>query len=267
MRYIINVFLLNIATILVACSYSNGYSKLEKEKTSLRIMSYNVRTCRGGDSIINKDKEIRYNIISNIINNIQPSVVAIQEIDSVTQRSSNDYVLGELAKRTSMYPIFVPSIDYQGGKYGLGILSKEKPISFFKVRLPGKEEARSLLVVEFSSYIIACTHLSLNQEDRISSVSIINNTVRDMKKPVFLAGDMNSTIESIEQQKILENFEVLNDYKQNTIPTYNPQKCIDFIYGLKNGFVFDVKKRQVLFEERDASDHLPLYVDVDFYKN
>lgn len=76
-----------------------------------------------------------------------------QELDSVTQRNNGVYSLGELAKRTLMHATYAPSIDFQGGKYGIGMLSKEKPLGFKRISLPGKEEKRSLLIVEFADYM------------------------------------------------------------------------------------------------------------------
>lgn len=266
MKNISYFLIMSIATIIVACSNNNDKKINQNNEISLRAMSYNIRTCRGGDSILGKDKEYRYNLVSNIINRVNPDFVAIQEIDSATERSDNDYILKELSERTSMFPTFVPSIKYQNGKYGIGLLSKEKPISYHRIPLPGKEEIRSLLIVEFEKYIVGCTHLSLNQNDRIASVSIIKESVKDFKKPFILAGDMNSEVNTDEQDILLEKFEILNDYTQNTIPTYKPNKCIDFIYGLKNGYLFSVESKNVLFGEKDASDHLPLYIDVKIKK-
>ena len=50
--------------------------------------------------------------IANVINNASPDVVAVQEVDSVTNRSNQKYVLGEIAERTQMYACFAPAIDY-----------------------------------------------------------------------------------------------------------------------------------------------------------
>ena len=260
MKRISLLILINLILSLSSCNSSKENKNDNSE--IIRIMSYNIRTCRGGDNILNESKEYRYDLISDIINKVNPDFVAVQEIDSVTERSSGDFVLGELAERTSMYASFVPSIDYQGGKYGIGILSKDKPISYYKVKLPGREEARSLLIVEFENCIVACTHLSLTAEDRLSSASIIKDVTKNINKPFFLAGDMNSEKYSKEQNLLEESFQILNDYKQNTIPTYNPNRCIDFIYGLRNGYTYSVKAQKGLYKCKDASDHLPLYVDV-----
>lgn len=128
----------------------------------LRLMTYNVRNANGMDGICN------YQRVANVINNARPDIVAIQELDSMTARSNRTDVLKELAERTQLHPCFAPAIDYDGGKYGIGILSKETPLRVQTFALPGREEARTLLVAEFPEYVFACTHLSLTEEDEVS---------------------------------------------------------------------------------------------------
>ena len=91
-----------------------------------------------------------------------------------------------------MFGTYNASIDFQGGKYGIGILTKEKPVKTTSVSLPGREEKRSFLLVEMKDYVFCCTHLSLTEEDRMTSVEIINKITAAYKpKPVFLCGDFN----------------------------------------------------------------------------
>lgn len=232
-----------------------------KEENSLRIMSYNVRNCRGMDDIIN------YQRVADIINRVNPDVVAVQELDSVTERNQGVFALKELSERTLMHYVYGASIDYQGGKYGIGILSKEKPLNYKTVKLPGREENRLLLITEFEKYILCCSHFSLTKEDQILSVPIIFEELKGITKPLFLAGDMNSVQGSPTQVALQEKFIPLNNYKVNTIPVVNPNRCIDFIYGYNNGTSYSVLQRQVLQEEQTASDHLPLFVDVRLKAN
>lgn len=226
-----------------------------KEENTLRIMCYNVRNCRGMDEVVD------YQRIASIMNRVNPDVIAVQELDSATERNNRVYALKELAERTRMFYTYAPAIDYQGGKYGVGILSKEKPIRYQTVPLPGREENRVLLIAEFEDYLLCCSHFSLTDEDQVLSAPIIFEAVKDVKKPLFLAGDMNSVPDSPTQKVLQEMFTPLNDTKAFTIPVVNPNRCIDYIYGYKNGNTYTVLQRQVL-DEQVASDHLPLFIDV-----
>jgi endonuclease/exonuclease/phosphatase family metal-dependent hydrolase len=120
---------------------------------NLKLMSYNIRNAKGMDGIYSFQR------IANVINNEAPDVVAVQEIDSMTTRSNQTYVLGEIAERTQMHASYAPAISFQGGKYGIGILSKEKPLNINTYPLPGREEERMRMVAEFEDYFFACTHL------------------------------------------------------------------------------------------------------------
>ena len=130
-------------------------------------MNYNIHNGIGMDG------KSDYKRISDVILKGNPDVVALQEMDSVAQRSNGVDILRELAKNTFMYSVYAPAISFQGGKYGLGLLSKEKPLNFRYRSLPVSEEARVLLIVEFKDYICCCTHFSLTEADRLTSVAII----------------------------------------------------------------------------------------------
>ncbi len=227
-----------------------------KETNSLRVMCYNVRNCRGMDEVTDFQR------IADVMNRVNADVIAVQELDSGAQRTQGIYLLQELASRTRMFPTYGPAIDFQGGKYGVGILSKEKPLNYRTIPLPGREEQRVLLIAEFDEYVFCCTHFSLTKEDQAASVPLINKALEGIQKPVFLAGDMNSVYDSPAQVAIREKFTTLSDYKANTIPTVNPNRCIDYIYGYNNGHSISVLRRAVLFDEQVASDHLPLYADI-----
>lgn len=231
-----------------------------KEENSLRIMCYNIHNGIGMDDITD------YQRIANVIDRVAPDMVALQELDSATERSKGVFVLKELAERTSMHWTYGPAINFQGGTYGIGILSKEKPLHIRTVPLPGREEKRLLLIAEFEKHVFCCTHFSLTEEDRNTSVSIIQDAIKEINKPLFLAGDMNSVPKSDAQEAIRQIFITLNDPESPTIPVVNPQRCIDYIYGYNNGNTYSVLKRQVLTDEQIASDHLPLFVDIRLKK-
>ena len=222
---------------------------------SLRIMSYNVHNGIGMDG------KVDYARIADVISHGQPDVVALQELDSVTHRSPVN-VLEEIARGAGMNYVFGPAISYGGGKYGIGILSKEQPLSVKNVALPGREEARTLLVVEFEKYIFLATHLSLTADDQVKSVEIIWQEAASKEKPVFMAGDMNSVPSSLTQKRIRKHFKVLTDKRWITCNG----ECIDYIYGYKKGNGKFTVRQKGMIEDYVASDHCPVYVDVYYGK-
>jgi endonuclease/exonuclease/phosphatase family metal-dependent hydrolase len=238
--------LLLLFTLLLALS--------AQSQNSLRLMTYNIKNANGMDDVCDFQR------IADVINHIHPEVVALQELDSMTHRSGQKYVLGEIAGRTQMHAYFAPAIDYDGGKYGIGLLTKEIPVSLKTMTLPGREEARALIMAEFDNYIYCCTHLSLTEEDRMASLELIKDFAAAHKKPFFLAGDLNAEPESAFIKYLQQDFQILSDVNQHTFPAPAPTETIDYITALKQNMKgFTVTSAQVV-NEPVASDHRPLVI-------
>ena len=63
-----------VALSFVSCNQNN------KSTETLRVMSYNVRNCKG------LDLKLDYDRCADVINRAQPDIVAVQELDSMTSR-------------------------------------------------------------------------------------------------------------------------------------------------------------------------------------
>ena len=220
-----------------------------KEKNSIRLMSYNINDVHG------LDDKVDYQRIADVINNVRPDVIALQEIDSVDL----------LSRKTLMHPTYATSIDYDRGRHGVGVLSKEKPLSVKKIPLAGKGEDRILLIVEFELYYFGNVYFSLNEEDRVKSVEIIKNEAEKLlnqDKPFFLAGDMNDIPESKSQKEMNNFFTSLIPTKQFTFPADNPTKCIDYIYAYNEVGGWSLLTNRGVITEKEASNHRPIYADI-----
>lgn len=225
-------------------------------QNTLKLMSYNIKNANGMDDVCNFQR------IANVINNASPDVVAIQEVDSMTNRSGQKYVLGEIAERTQMHGYFAPAIDYDGGKYGIGLLTKQLPLRLQTLPLPGREEARTLILAEFADYIYCCTHMSLTEEDRMKSLELVKAFTSSSTKPLFLVGDMNAEPESGFIKELQKDFQILSNPKQHTFPAPDPKETIDYIATLKqNAKGFAVISAKVINEPM-ASDHRPILVEL-----
>ncbi len=251
----------SILYIFLLCLSINSYGQTSLGKqagNTVRVMSYNIRNGYG------TDEKTDLNRIANIIRKTSPDVVALQELDSTTARSKHIDVLTELSNMVKMYAVYGASIHFDGGKYGIGILSKIQPVSWKRIPLPGREEARSLLMVEFPDYWFCCTHFSLTEEDRLASADIINKIVANRQKPVILAGDLNDTAASAVLNKFSSSWRLLSNSKMLTYPADKPEQCIDYIIGYTaEGESYTVLQNAVLNEPL-ASDHRPIVADIRF---
>ena len=249
-----------IYLIFFCCALPND--TIAGDNNTLSIMSYNIRNAKGLDNITD------YQRLAEVILREMPDVVTVQEVDSVTGRSNGIDVLKDLAGRISMHHVYGASIIYDGGKYGLGVLSKERPVAYYSVALPGREELRQLLIVEFGRYVLGCTHLSLTKEDRMLSIEIIRNEAVKTNKPFFLTGDFNATPDSEFILELKKDFLLLNNVENNTFPANEPRRCIDYITYFNDGKAGEVMPFTVLsdkvVDEKVASDHRPVVVTIRF---
>ena len=216
-----------------------------------RLMSYNIRNAKGMDNLTD------YNRVATVIKNARPDIAALQELDSATKRSGQQFVLKTIADKTRLHYLFGAAISYQGGKYGVGILSRKRSVRHYTIALPGREEERVLLVAEFKKYVIFCTHWSLTAADRLSSAAIINKEAAKFSKPVFLLGDLNTEPGSAAIVALQQKWTLLSG-EAFTFPAGKPDRCIDYIFSLHP---VSVRAASVL-EEAMASDHRPVIVDL-----
>jgi endonuclease/exonuclease/phosphatase family metal-dependent hydrolase len=243
-----------VITLLLASSMFPVSGKCKGNSDSLTIMTYNVRNGKGLDEITD------YHRVASVISSVHTDFVALQELDSATVRSKQKVVLNEIALPAQMNPYYSASISFQGGKYGIGMLARETAVKTVKVGLPGREEKRSLLVVEMEKYVVCCTHFSLTASDRMSSVAKIDSLTQHYKKPVFLAGDLNSVVPSPEMDALCKNWVILNNPEQPTFPANKATECIDYILVRKKDVAKIRVTATVVGNEPVASDHLPVWV-------
>ena len=234
----------------------------------IRVMSYNVHHC----SPPSAPGKIDVEAIAKLINTAGPDLVALQEIDVFTDRSGKTlHQARELARLTGMYSFFAKALDFQGGGYGVAILSKFPLIDSAVYALPMKEgsggEPRALatVTIEFKNgkkLLFASTHLDLKAGNRLLQVQKIHSLLAAKPNAVILAGDLNDEPGS-EAIRYLDTFLergcTVNCAK--TQPEIDPDKEIDFIMFTPGQF--NVKSYQVI-KETYASDHLPVVTDLIF---
>ncbi len=246
--------------------YKDGYGRLPN---SIRLATYNTHRCEGWETQTNVDRANNNNT-AKVISLIDPDVIALQELDKFTTWHPHDQ-LQELADRTGMKPYYCKTIDYRGGDYGIGILSKREPLRTVSGDLPGTE-ARKFFLAEFDDYIFIATHLChLETTNRAQSVEIINAYIAanyaSYTKPIFLAGDFNESNMSSEMMvKLKEKWEIISTSSNTFMNTATPKR-IDYIVLYKgNKAACEVLGTAVpSYDEinvNKVSDHLPVLVDI-----
>ena len=228
------------------------------------IMSFNVCHCSGMDGQIDLERT------AAAIRAENPRFAGLSELDCCTQRSGGVNQPKKLAKLTGMHATFGPAIDYDGGKYGVALLSRDRPISSRQVPLPGKEK-RTLLLVEFLDCVVGVTHLSVSADaERRESVDLIRNALAEQTdKPIFLTGDWNSSPTSEVLTEMRKFLTVVSDETKGTFhgrPTNGPDgeltHCIDYIaIDSAHAPKWKVVSRRTI-PDQTTSDHKPIVVTI-----
>ncbi|MEO3288788.1 endonuclease/exonuclease/phosphatase family protein [Parabacteroides distasonis] len=105
------------------------------------------------------------------------------------------------------------------------------------------------------------THFSLDKESRIESIKVINQIATEYDKPIIITGDFNMTPGSNEFEAMKSKWQLLSDPSIKTYPADRPRLRLDYIYGdMKKNF----KVTKDVVVDVMSSDHLPLYIDVEF---
>ncbi len=247
-----------------------GNAPITFAQDTLTVMTYNIYHGEQAYS----EGESNLKDVADLIKEIGPDLVALQEVDSLTGRSAslnNGTPVNqskELGKLTGMHGYFGKAIDFDGGGYGEGLLTKKK-LKSRKVMLPIPKggERRALLMVEYplngeKKLIFGGTHLCHQYEqNRVAQVKAINDHFLSIEQPAIIAGDFNFTPDGDPYQLTKKHWfdaALIGDVVEPTFSHQEPSKRIDYIFlSQKNWKVIEM---DVL--EEPYSDHLPIVLKI-----
>lgn len=240
---------------------------------TITVLTYNIY--HGEDGYNSGKSNLKE--IADVINRYHPDFVAVQEVDSMTNRSAalnggvKQELIQELASLTGMHGYFGRAIDFSDGGYGEGLLSKYAATpAVYSLPHPEGGEGRALimLVHPFDNghkIAIAGTHLCHQfEKNRVAQVEKINTIFSAMDLPVLLGGDFNFTPGSVPYKNITEKMDDAALKYGNPRPTYPsdlPRKRIDYFFISKDA-PWRIKEVRVL--DAAASDHAPVLVTLEY---
>jgi len=235
---------------------------------SLRIITYNVHRCIGGDRKISPDR------ISEVISLHQPDVVALQEVDYGQVRPASYDQAAIIAERLNFDAVWI-----ERERCGNAILSRY-PMKMVKaggLHRPRRWHTlarRGALWVEievFGARIqIINTHLGLTPASRLNQARVLTGpewlSSPECRPPLILCGDFNTqpgsaVFELLEGRlRYVEALKV-NGQNEKTWPSSHPVLSFDHMFISLDLAVEEVKV-PADGAVRIASDHLPLYVQL-----
>jgi len=237
-------------------------SRVDSDPPSLRILAYNIRHGRGMDDSLDLERSAR------LIRSLEPDIVTLQEIDNRTERTGNVDQAAVLAHLTGMHGIFGAFMDYQGGQYGMALLSRFPIVEYHNHVLPEGRESRSALAARIKigppdqEIIVVGIHLYATEQERLAQAQTIIELFKTESIPVILAGDFNSQPQSDVMRLLGTIWEMpFKGEDHLTFPSDTPDREIDFIL-FRSDSMFRVTESRVIHQPL-VSDHRPVVLTLE----
>lgn len=197
-------------------------------------------------------------------------VVGLQEVDALTQRSGGVDQAATLGRELGMSSAFEAAMPFDGGQYGLAVLSRYPIIGSRSFHLPEGHEPRVAQTVDVrlpdgNTLTVVNIHFDWVEDDafRFAQANAVAGFLIDLATPYVLLGDFNDGPES----RTVDRFQTLAAEARKgkrrcwTFPASSPDLEIDFIIAGPPG-CWKVDAARVVAEEV-ASDHRPVVADLE----
>jgi endonuclease/exonuclease/phosphatase family metal-dependent hydrolase len=237
----------------------------------IRVLVYNIHA---GKDAAGADNLAR---VSDLVRRTRADVALLQEVDRGTRRSGQVDQPDVLARGTGFAVAFGKTLDYDGGEYGIAVLSRwpiaQQTLMRLRVEPPqrrsgGSYEPRGAQRVSVRAptgeLVLINTHLDASREDhyRRQEVRPVLALARDAGSHLLVGGDFNSTPDSDVQADVRagglrDAWLACGRGDGLTYPADAPVKRIDYLYLTA---AMTCTRAEVL--ETSASDHRPLLVTV-----
>lgn len=242
----------------------------------MRVVLYNIRygTGTGWDyhlplpfSGLFRRTEPSLRRVSSFIDEIQPDIVGLVEVDGGSYRHGGESQARCLAEDLKLDHFF-------SCKYGRESIFRKLPIlssqgNAILSRVPAKRTSKidlergmkkTLLAAEFEEFVFLLVHLPLGLGARKAQLDHLTEIVRECRKPVLLGGDFNLLHGSAELSGFLSRTGLrdADPLERKTYPSRLPRFRLDFLLVGP-----DVKVSRFDVPDVRFSDHLPLICEFE----
>ena len=236
----------------------------------LRVLSYNIHKCIGG-----VDRRYEPDRVAEVIRNLEPDVLLLQEVDAHVPRSNHDRqfeLLGDLCGMK--YRTWFPNVEIRsGGHYGNAILSRYPIIESMNLDVSLRfKKKRSVLHgvlrvrhddVDRTVHVFNM-HLGLARfERKIQLQKFLDShpfATLHHDTPVVVGGDLNDVYGRLGELLRPAGFRGV-ERRPLTFPAWGPVRPLDAIF-VRGKVEFMKLTRCESDLARRASDHRPLIADI-----
>lgn len=237
----------------------------------MRFVLYNIRYGTGGGKLYTpfsgylKRNGKTLDKIGDFLHDLNPDVAGLVEVDAGSYRTRRTNQAQTLADRLGHYHVY-------RSKYGEGSFTNRIPVfnrqgNAFVVRDNGHKETfhyfdrgmkRLIIELEIKGIVFFLIHLPLNTGLRHRQLGDLYELIKDIRKPVVVAGDFNALLGEQEVRLFLAATGLKNAHASNspTFPSWNPKRHLDFIF-----YSPGIRVDRCWMPDTQLSDHLPIVCD------
>ena len=229
----------------------------------LRVVTYNIRHGRGMDDSLDLART------AAVLRRLNPDIVGLQEVDSMADRSGGVDQADSLGSLLGMRHAFGGFMSYQGGAYGMAILSRHPIRRVIPVRLPDGNEPRIALAVEVempdgARVTVINVHFDWVEDDafRFAQATALTGYLDTLSGPHILMGDFNDTPGSRTLALFVAPLVAAGKPPADrfTFSSTEPEREIDYLFVAPRA-AWTIRSVRVV-DEPLASDHRPVTVEL-----
>jgi endonuclease/exonuclease/phosphatase family metal-dependent hydrolase len=253
--------------MLAAVALAAGCATLRSAPVprEIRVLVYNIHAGKDAKGVDNLAR------VAELVRSTNADIVLLQEVDRGTTRSGKVDQPDVLSKLTGFNIAFGKTLDYQGGDYGIAVLSRwpirgdtliRLPVNPPQARSGGLYEPRGALratiEVPGGSLEVVNTHIDASREDFYRRQEMTTILQLAAQRSTLVGGDLNAepgsaVIEMIRGSPVRDAWAECGTGPGLSYPADKPVKRIDYLlvpsgWRCVSGTVI----------ETDASDHRPV---------
>ena len=220
----------------------------------ITLATYNVHHCEGIDGVLDVER------IARAIREMNPDVVALQELDQGWGRSGSVDQPAELSRLIDLELSFWPTFETGDQRYGIALGAPEGfEARYVPLPTPTGQEPRGVAIAEFDAFTVLVTHLSTNILTRRVQKRTLAERAAELiaarpGRPLFLLGDLNHRPLPWGR---LRRAGLSGGHPTPTFPADRPRRHIDHVLVGPG-----VQVRAQSTPRTLGSDHLPLVAEV-----
>jgi endonuclease/exonuclease/phosphatase family metal-dependent hydrolase len=258
--------------VLMAVAVCSACSSPTRTTAPIRVMTYNIHA--------GKDSKLVNNIerVAAVIDSADADIVFLQEVDRRTTRAEGADHFLQLTQLTRMHGVYGKSLDFQGGEYGIAILSRWPLDSIAAVQLqvdPPQERSRAYEprialhvrvqtpagpVDAINTHLDASGSGTYRRQELIAVLAHMKHQTTP-GAPLLFGGDLNArpvTDDIAAVSFVLTDaFGTCGTGSGDSFPAHAPDRRIDYI------FLQGARCTAARVLETQASDHRPMLAIIE----